>query len=60
MKVKIKCNECGTIKTLKVDTLKETRKIKRVNKDWLCNVCEFKIILKRAARQIIKENKKLC
>ena len=59
MIVKIKC-QCGTSKILKADTLKETREIKIVNKDWLCNICEFKIILKRAARQIIKENKKLC
>ena len=59
MIVKSKC-KCGTSKILKIDTLKEARKIKRVNEDWLCDVCEFKIILKRAARQIIKENKKLC
>jgi hypothetical protein len=59
MIVKIKC-KCMTSKILKVRNLKEARKIKRINKNWLCNVCEFKIILKRAARQIVKENKKLC
>lgn len=58
MIVKIKC-KCGTSKILRTSTLKKARQIKRVNKRWMCNTCAFKIISKRAARQIINENKKL-
>ena len=60
MKVKIKCVKCHKNYKMKVSTIKQARKFKRANKTRICNECEFKIILRRVARQIVKENKKLC
>lgn len=57
MVVKFKC-KCGTSKIIKVDNLKKARNIKKENKNYICNVCEFKIILRNVAKQIVKENKR--
>lgn len=60
MVVKIKCVKCGKSYKMKVYSLKSARKFKRKNKTRVCNECEFKIILNRVAREIIRENKRLC
>jgi hypothetical protein len=57
MVVKIKC-KCGTSKVLRVSTLKVARKLKRVNKGWMCNACAFKIIAERAAKEIVGRAKR--
>ena len=56
MVVKIKCVGCGKSYKMRVYSLKQARRFKRENKTRVCNECDFKIILRRVARQIIKEN----
>lgn len=60
MVVKIKCKECGKKHKVKVATIKIARKIKRNNKNYICNKCKFKIMIKGAAKEIVSRLKRIC
>ncbi|MFT5871141.1 MAG: DNA-directed RNA polymerase subunit RPC12/RpoP [Clostridium sp.] len=60
MIVKIKCVECGIKHKVKVTTMKIARKTKKNNKNYICNKCKFKIMVKGVAKEIVRQLKRIC
>ena len=60
MLVKVRCGECGAKHKVKVANIKNARKLKRNNKDYICDKCKFKVYLRNMAKQVINGIRKLC